>query len=206
MQLPKWIARLLRRESEPDLRRNLIIYDTSVVKDLSCNKWMVGQMLFRLTIERGLTASEVSVDRYVYDQVVKAGKFVKRDTGDVIIMGDMELNEQDLADAFVRTDVLWLMNNRDRLMREALASGGEAEYVFLNFKGLRQDYVLNMDYALNRRLIFLHYLSQAETGNGAHAVIEYAGEKKAFRLPVGDPTTSDVIPILDHIINICQER
>lgn len=203
MPLPTWITRLLRRrEPEPDVRRNLIFFDVTRKGSLKViSEMQACEFLYRLAVERGLSASLVDFEMYVFERLLQARRF---DETGMTMEKDMDM--PGLNEAFLRSDIMWLLRNRNRLVRDGLSAGGDAEYVFMQFQGNPEDLMLSMDRDINRRVIRVHYLSHDEINAGNHIAVSYEGKNTFFKMPEDQWTQECVIPILDHIVKLCQDR
>lgn len=203
MPLPSWISRLFRRpEPEPDVRRNLIFLDVTFKSSLTVMfKHQLGNLLYNAALERGLAASSVDFETFIYERLLKARKFDDSGKRMAEMMGESWVEE-----AFYRSDIMWLMRHRDQLMREAFSAGGDAEYVFMMFQGNPEDLFLSMNWDINKRLIKVHYASDADTNFGSYVVVDHAGMSTPFKMSEDAWTEKDITPILDHIIKICQAR
>lgn len=192
-----FLNRLFGRKTEPDHRRVLILFDTSRRELTDMSNEAICRLLHRLAVERGLSCSLVSFKDYVYDRAIAVGRFSDNAT----VIGDIQ-DEHNPGTIVRKLDIMWLLRHRNRLVREAFAAGGEAEYVFMIFEGEPLDVGLHMDPDMNRKLIRVHYLSYESSNVGAFAVISHDGNRTLFRMKDDNWTTGNVAPILDHIVGV----
>lgn len=203
MPLPSWISRLFRRpEPEPDVRRNLILFDVTAISSMTVPlKQHVCDLLHQKAVERGLATSIVDFETFIFGRAVKARRF---DGSGREFAQDRDIPI--LEELILRSDIMWLMRNRDRLMREALSAGGDAEYVFMKFQGNPEDFFLNMDHDLNKRIVIVHYYPHEDTNLGNHVAVGCDGQSVLFKMPEDNWSADTMAPILNHIIKICQGR
>lgn len=199
-RLRSWFSR--KSEPEPDVRRNLILFDVTRKSSLTViSKLYLSDLLYQEALARGLAASSVDFETFIYEQLLRARKF--DETGREFAE---EMGEPAFEEAFHRSDIMWLMRHRDRLMRDAFAAGGDAEYVFMKFQGNPEDFFLSMDPAVNKRVIKVHYASDADTNVGSYVVVDHNGMSTPFKMPEDQWAEKDIAPILDHIVKLCQGR
>jgi len=189
---------LFRRKQEPDVRRNLIFLDSSKLEFQDINKLFICHELYKLASERGLSCSLVDIPEYLYNRAQAVGRF-----GDSVANIANTFEDEKLTKLAVKMDMIWLVQHRNRLLKEAFESGGDAEYVFMIFIGEPLDPAVLMDPSLNRRVIKLNYVSYADTNLGDYGVVSHNGENTFFRMNDDTLDPSDVIPILNHIVKVC---
>lgn len=202
--MSSFLARLrswFRPEPELDVRRNVILFDVTKTNSLS---WATSQFLCKLlhdkAIERGLSVSMVDFEEFVYDRLRQSRKFHDRGKDIAAMFDDPEMEH-----AVNRQDIMWLMRNRDRLMREAFSAGGDAEYVFMQFQGNSSDLLFGMPWDMNKRVIKLHYLAHEDTNEGNYVAVLHGKQAEFFKMPEDNWRPEDTLPILEHIIRLCAQ-
>ena len=191
---------LFRRKQEPDVRRNLIFFDVSERDLTEFSKEIICRQLYDLACERGMSCSLVNFPDYILQRVKAAGKF--RSEG-VILVGDVD--EDGASQLMLRSNIMWVVRHRNRLVREAFASGGEAEYVFMLFEGEPLDPVLYLDNDSSRRFIRIKYLPFEHNNLGSYAVVSHRGEHEFFKMDDDSWSPGNLAHVLDHIVKICSQ-